>query len=334
MSSRLLKPELEKYDSADFANLVKGLHKNCKYEISRAKSTISKLDSGGTSFNIHDKNDFKSDIKALETSRAKFIEVMKALHDGKKVTAKDIEAAYDSYCFSLEMLGALTDKWETVIASGVIKTAISMISLVGVYHDRIKASGPKLEKELKELKTLLDKAQKSRSGSYIKAGLSLALDVAVLVSPQARALSAISKFAIGGLIDVGSNLLVGKPEDFVGTTLGMTVSGTELEYKARGLTKGADALAKAGKAMKISGMVGSAKEISDAHKAVGEINAKIGKVRSALVANAKLLEKAASQVEVAKRDIRNLVIRLQANAKKADSSRAIYQKMKAARDRL
>ncbi len=334
MSNRPQNPDLEKYDSPEFASMVKGLHKNCKYEINRAKSTISKLDSGGASFNFNDKNDFKSDIKALETSKAKFIAVMKALHGNKKISAKDIENAYDSYCFSLEMLGALTDKWDTVIASGVIKTAISMIALVGVYHDRIKASGPKLEKEVKELKKLLDKAKKAKTGSYIKAGLSLALDVAVLVSPQARALSAISKFAIGGLIDVGSNLLVGKPEDFVGTTLGMTTSGTELEYKARGLTKGADALAKAGKAMKISGLVGSANEIADAHKAVDQIRAKIGSVRSALAANAKLLEKAAAQVDVAKRDIHNLVKRLQTNAKKADSSRAVYQKMKVARDKL
>jgi len=187
-------------------------------------------------------------------------------------------------------------------------------------HANVQANGRRLDKELQALLKILRKAEKSEKVSYFKAGLSLALDIAIIVSPQVRALSVISKFAIGGMIDIGSNAVFGKPEDFIGTTIGMTTSGTEIDYRARGLTKGADALAKAGKALKISGVIGSASDIKKAHKTVNEIKSSIAKIHKGLIANAKYLKVVAKTVEVAKRDIRNLLKRLQADVAQADNA--------------
>ena len=334
MASRPEPPDYQGYDSPKFSKITNDLHKTCKFEITRAKSVMSKLDSNGASFNIHDKNDVKKDIKALEESQKHFAAIMNSVLAGQKVTVKEIESSYDSCCYALGMLTAHTDMWQTVVASNIVKKTIATIALVGKAHAAVQANGREMEKELEALKKALKKAESSKYKTYIKTGLSLALDVAVIVSPQARALSAISKFAIGGLIDVGSNVLLGKPEDFIGTTIGMTTSGAELEYKARGLSKGADALAKAGKAMKITGLVGTADDLKKAHATVDEINARINRVRRGLVANAKHLKEVAKIVEVAKRDIRNLLKRLQANAAQADNAEAIYQKFKTLRSKL
>ncbi|MFT7594630.1 MAG: hypothetical protein ACI8R4_001952 [Paracoccaceae bacterium] len=331
MASRPQQIDYKGYDTRKFMKIADDLHKTCKFEISRTKGVMSKLDSNGGSFNLHDKNDIKKDIKALEDSKNRFVAVMMSVQAGQKVTVKEIENSYDSYCLALGMLTAHTDMWNTVIASDIVKKTIATIALVKKAHDTVESNRRGMEEDLKALQKVLKKAESSKYKTYFKSALSLALDAAIILSPQVRALSVISKFAVGGLIDVGSNLLVGKPEDFIGTSIGMVNSGTEIEYKARGLTKGADALAKAGKVMKIAGLVGSAGDIKKAHQTVDDINARITKMRKSLVANAKNLVKVGIMLEVAQREIRILLKRLQANAAQADNAEAIYQKFKAQR---
>lgn len=322
--------DLAAYKSADFNRLAVDLDKTAAHTLSRAKSAISKLKGNG--MGPQDERGVQQDIKAVETARARFHKVHAALRSGKPIKVKAIEGAYDDYAYSVGMLEANVDRWDTVIASGVVKKAIATIAIFFIIRKKIEAAGASIEKELAALKKALKKAEKAKTGVYIKTGLSLALDVVKFVSPQARAMSKISDLAVGGLIDVGSNILVGKPSDFVGSTLGLGVTAAEIEYDARELTKGADALAKAGKAMKYDGLIGAVGDIKAARKEVDAIKARIEQTRAMLVTRANFLAKTAKDVSKAEAEIANLLRRTQANAAKAGNARKIYQDFKSARE--
>lgn len=322
------------YDTPTFVKITKSLHEDCGIQIRRTQKLISKLDGGGAIFEYSDKSDVLSDIKALQKSRLRFMAAMKKLNSGKPIKLKEIETSYDAYCYSLAMVEAHADKWEVVIANDFIKKIVGHLKYMSLLTRYIGTAGKDVEKALKSFEKDLKKAEKAETVSYIKAGLSIALDVAIAVSPQVRALSVVTKIVIGGTISVSSNLLFDNPKDYVGTTLGITVSGAEVEYTARDLTKASKALGLAGKALKYDGLVGAATNIQKSRKTVKEIKARIAALQKILDSKAKFLMKWAKDVERTKAEILKLIRRMQANADKADHARETYQTYKALRDSL
>jgi hypothetical protein len=334
MAARPPVVDLQGYDGSKFEKIVTDLHKTCVHEITRSKQLLATLNNSTTAFDAADERDLQSDIKALTKDRVRFIGIMKALNSGGKVSVKEIETGYDSYCYSLAMLGAHIDKWEAVTAGDFVKKVLANVTIIALIYKKIGSASKDIEKALKALEKARKKAEKAKYKSYIKAGLSVALDVAILVSPHVRAMSAMSKLVVGQTIGIGSTMLLGKPEDFAGQSLGITVTGAEIVYKAQDYRKSAKALGLAGKAMSIDGYVGSVKEIKDARAAVDQIEAKMAELKRALEAKAKFMEKMAKEFESAKGGITYLVKRVQANSAKAGNARAQYQTYKALRDNL
>lgn len=321
------------YGGRAFRALSIELGKTCNYEVHRANTLISKMNGSGTKFNYHDESEYKKDISAVGKSMRLFQRTMNGVYSQKPVKIKKIKADYENYCYDLAMLEAVNAKWETVVSSNFIKKVIATIKIFLIFRNKIAAAGRDIEKKRIKLQKALKKAEKSKTKSYIKFGLSLALDALIIVSPQVRALSAISKFAVGGMIDIGSNMLLGEPKDFVGTTVGLTRSAAELEYAARGLSAGAKALGLAGKAMKIDGLVGSVKDIKKARAEVANIKKKIASLRLALKAREKFLRKTAASVKKAEAVLVRLLRKLQSQAAAADVAAKNFRKWKALRDR-
>lgn len=325
MSPPAEKIDYQGYDTPKFAKIAKDLHLYCGEQIKRTQKLISQLDSGGASFDPYDKRDIQNDIKVLQKNQVRFVTAMKKLNSGKPIKLKEIEKSYDAYCFSLAMLEAHADKWEVVVANDFIKTVVGLLEYLSNLTRYVGVAGKDVEKALKTFEKDLKKAEKAETVSYIKAGLSIALDVVIIVSPQARALSAIAKIAIGATISISSNLLFDNPKDYIGTTLGITVSGAQLEYAARDLSTASKALGVAGKALKYNSLVGAAGDIKKTRNTVKEIKAKIARFQKVLDSKAKFLKKWAKDVDRTKIEIEKLIRRMQANASKADDARKTYQ---------
>jgi hypothetical protein len=322
------------YGTPGFERVLEQLFKYSNVEFSRSKDIIKSLSSNGALFEPYDKRELQSDVKLLEKDRARLYAIAMKIGNKGKVSIREIEKIYDSYCYALAMLTAHNDKWDAVASSDFIKKVLVNVKIVDLIYTKIGAGSKDIEKALIALEKARKKAEKAKYKSYIKAGLSVALDVATLVSPHVRAMSAIGKLAIGQSISIGSTLVLGKPEDFVGQALGNTVSATEIMSGAQDYKKSAKALGLAGKALSIDGYAGSAKEIKDARAVVDQIEAKMAELKRVLVAKAKFMEKMAKEFENAQSGIIHLVKRVQSNAAKAGNARAEYQKYKALRDKL
>jgi len=156
----------------------------------------------------------------------------------------------------------------------------------------------------------------------------------MIVSPHARVLSAVSKFTIGTVVSIGSDLLLGKPQDLVGTAIGTTASGTQIEYAARGLDKGVIALDKAGKALKVNSALNAIKDIKGARALVKEIEKKISSMKKSLAGQAKLLLKIKQVLEKNEIVMRKLIKKLQDNAAKFSAASDTFQKFKKLREQL
>lgn len=322
------------YDKARFASIARDLHGYCMFQKKRTLMLISKLESGDASFDPPEKRDLLSDVTMLQKCRMRFIASMMKLEKGQKISVKEIEDTYDAYCYSLAMLEAHADKWEVVIANNFLKKFLDTIKIINslIYH--VGTVGKDLDKALKLFEKELNKAEKAETVSYIKAALSVALDVAIVVSPHVRALSVIGKIVVGGTISISSNLLFDNPKSYIGTTVGITVAGAELEYSARGLKAASKALGVAGKALKYNGLVGAAKDIKKSRKTVKEIEAKIASLQKLMDSKAKFLKKWAKDLDSRKHALVALIVKMQKNADKADRARETYQMYKALRERL
>lgn len=325
MSTTVRDPEIEAYYSRSFSAVVLELHKLAIDERARALSTLAQIGKGPGKLSSADRRDLMGEIKSAQNARVAFIRLYEAGENGKKVKEADLAKAYDDYCYSVAMLEAHTDRWEAILATNFQITALAILNGLASVHKRVQASGKALEAQVENLAKLLKKAEKAKWKSYVKSGLSLAWDVVKIVSPQARAISSISDFAVGNLIDISSNVVFGKPKDFAGTSVGMMVGGAELEYKARGLEKAAGVLGKAGKALKVDGLKGSYDDIKGARAAVDDIKAAVHSLERQIKANKKLLVDAIALQRTAERDMIALVKRVQGQASKQSNAERTYK---------
>lgn len=334
MAEPVSDPEIVAYYSKSFSAVIQELHKLAVDERSRAISTISQIGKGPGNLSSADKRDLLAEIKSMQNTRVAFVRTYEAGESGKKVKEADLSKTYDEYCYAVAMLEAHTDRWEAVLATDFQVSVLAILNSLASAHKRVRASGETLEAQVRALEKLLKKAEKSKWKSYIKGGLSLAWDAVKVVSPQARAISSISDFAVGGLIDISSNAIFGNPKDFSGTSVGMMVAGAELEYKARGLDKAAGVLGKAGKALKFDGLKGSYDEIKAARAAVDDISAAVRSVERQIKANKRILSDAVALQRTAERDIVALVKRVQAQANKQSNAEQTYRHFRKLRTAL